>query len=338
MLRDDLMFYIKTTETCNLNCSHCYTSGKNGRKIYFNPTHVSHWVNQFAPNRTAHFEFHGGEPFLAPVKDMWKFYEQTVSVWKDNASYGCTTNLVHKLTDEKLEFMDHVLQKRLGTSWDPKIRFENQKQIDLFEYNVKFLLNRGYEIKLFVSLTQDVIDLQPLKLLEYVKNLGVQEMALERITHDGNATINNVAPRNIDLQNYFVEMHKLNARDWFHNEFLENIYVKFENGFAGAGTFCRDCEQKIFTINADGSVGGCPNSAPSDYYADIFTPAEEVVGCAKRCDVIMSELNRDERCYTCPVYKYCKGDCHQLVWEDDICAAPRFLMKQLEEEYYGNIN
>ena len=61
-------------------------------------------------------------------------------------------------------------------------------------------------------------------------------------------------------------------------------------------------------------------------------------GCAKRCDVIMSELNRDERCYTCPVYKYCKGDCHQLVWEDDICAAPRFLMKQLQEEYYGNIN
>ena len=67
MLRDDLMFYIKTTETCNLNCSHCYTSGKNGRKLYFNPTHVSHWVNQFASNRTAHFEFHGGEPFLAPI-------------------------------------------------------------------------------------------------------------------------------------------------------------------------------------------------------------------------------------------------------------------------------
>jgi len=27
MLLDDLMFYIKTTETCNLNCAHCFTSG-----------------------------------------------------------------------------------------------------------------------------------------------------------------------------------------------------------------------------------------------------------------------------------------------------------------------
>ena len=32
----DLMIYLKTTETCNLNCAHCFTSGVNGRKIYFN--------------------------------------------------------------------------------------------------------------------------------------------------------------------------------------------------------------------------------------------------------------------------------------------------------------
>jgi MoaA/NifB/PqqE/SkfB family radical SAM enzyme len=31
------MFYLKTTETCQLNCKHCFTSGINGKKIYFDP-------------------------------------------------------------------------------------------------------------------------------------------------------------------------------------------------------------------------------------------------------------------------------------------------------------
>ena len=42
-LGNDLMFYIKTTETCNLNCDHCFTNGKNGRKIYFHPESIADW-------------------------------------------------------------------------------------------------------------------------------------------------------------------------------------------------------------------------------------------------------------------------------------------------------
>ena len=80
MIKNDLYFYIKTTETCNLNCDHCFTNGKNGRKIYFDPEKVAEWVNklkEYKPHSTGHFEFHGGEPFLAPIEDMWKFYNLT---------------------------------------------------------------------------------------------------------------------------------------------------------------------------------------------------------------------------------------------------------------------
>ena len=40
MLKNDIMVYVKTTETCNLNCDHCFTSGTRGAKIYFNPDKV----------------------------------------------------------------------------------------------------------------------------------------------------------------------------------------------------------------------------------------------------------------------------------------------------------
>ena len=335
-LGNDLMFYIKTTETCNLNCDHCFTNGKNGRKIYFHPESIADWCNrvkQYQPNATAHFEYHGGEPFLAPIEDMWKFYNLTQEYWPD-ASYGITTNLVHKLTPAKLEFIEKVLNNRIGTSWDPNIRFENQKQIDLFENNIKLLLDRGCTIKLFVSLTRDCVNIEPIKLLEYVKGLGVQEMDIERVTSKGLATKNlTVFPSNIEMQEWFLKMHEQmiehDARHWFHNGFMENVYAKFEKGFTKAGTFCRDCEQKLFTINADGTIAGCPNSAPTDAWGHVMDDVAKSLNAPKRCGIIAEELSRDPRCYDCPVYKYCGGDCHQLAWEGDICPAPKLLMKKL---------
>ena len=164
MIKDDTLIYVKTTETCNLNCDHCFTSGINGAKIYFNPEAVAKWCNELKelrPQMNTHFEYHGGEPFLAPVEDLWKFYELTQEKWNGSATYGITTNLVIKLTDKRLEFLDVVCDKRIGTSWDPTIRFDNEKQRELFESNVKLLLDRGYTIKLFVSLTNDTIEMRP---------------------------------------------------------------------------------------------------------------------------------------------------------------------------------
>jgi len=334
---NDLMFYIKTTETCNLHCDHCYTSGKNGRKIFFDPIKTADWVNQFSQHASfAHFEFHGGEPFLAPLGDMFEFYDRVRGVWK-NHSFGCTSNLVLKLTEERLDFIDQVLGWRIGTSWDPNIRFANPGQKELWESNVRMLKDLGVTIKVFVSLSVDVVQMEPINILKYFKDLGVDELAFERLTSDGNAVKNRaIFPSNLDLQHWYLKLHEQTtehgARDWISNDFLESIYSKFEEGKNNEATFCRDCEQKLFTINADGTVAGCPNTAPKDFYTTIESTFEEVQINTKRCTVIAKETARDPRCFECDVFKYCNGDCHQLDWEDDICAAPKLLMRELRND------
>jgi len=340
------MIYVKTTETCQLNCKHCFTNGINGAKIYFNPHKTADWVKRlhseaFNPSDTMHFEFHGGEPFLAPVSHMRIFYEETKDLWP-NASFGITSNLTFKLKDEHWDFIKGPLGNRMGTSWDPKIRFENEKQEKLWEKNVRSLVDAGVTIKLFISVTKDTVNIEPIELLKWVKDLGVQEMALERLTGNGNALLHpEIFPTNLEQDQWFLKMHEqieeYDARHWFDNEFMETIYNKFETGFLKGGTFCRDCEEKLYTINADGTLSGCPNAAPEEQFGHINDDIKSLINSPKRIKNIACERSRDPRCYECPVFMYCGGDCHQLAWQGDICGAPKSLMKLLKAQKHGNI-
>lgn len=334
------MFYLKTTETCNLNCKHCFTNGTSGAKIYWDYKKVADWLKRFSTtkskNDTAHFEFHGGEPFLVPVEEMKYVYNQCKDLYTD-MTWGATTNLVFKLYPEHIDFIKGPLGNRLGTSWDPKIRFENDKQLSLWLTNLKTLLNEGVTIRLFISVTKDTINIEPIYLLTWIKSLGVQEVSFERLTGNGNALKHpDIFPTNIEMNEWFYQMHiqseLYGARSWFENDFLENIYSKFETGFIGGGTFCRDCEEKIFTLNADGTISGCPNSAPEFNYGNLDYDVQEVINSTLRLENIACERSRNPKCYSCEVFQFCGGDCHQLEWQGDVCGAPKKLMKFLAEK------
>jgi radical SAM protein with 4Fe4S-binding SPASM domain len=333
-------FYLKTTETCNLNCSHCFTSGILGAKIYWKTDKLIDWIRRFHAHNykshdTAHFEFHGGEPFLAPVSQMREVWEECKELW-ENSSWGVTTNLVFKMTQDHIDFIKGPLGNRLGTSWDPKIRFANSKQYRLWHSNVKKLLSEGVTIRLFISVTKDTIAYEPITLLRWIRRLGVHEVSFERLTNNGSArNFPHIFPTNIELDEWFLKMHlqseQAGARDWFENDFLENVYQKFETGFTKCGTFCRDCEEKLFTLNPDGSISGCPNAAPEFQFGNIDDPIPQLMKSPKRIINILEERSRNPNCFTCEVFEYCGGDCHQLEWQGDICGAPKSLMKLLKE-------
>ncbi len=230
------IFYIKTTETCNLNCSHCFTSGINGRKIYFDPIKTGEWVAQFGQvsKEECHLDFHGGEPFLAPLKDLYTFH-RIVKEAIPHASFGATTNLTYKLTSEILEFMDTVLNKRVATSWDEGIRWDNDKQYNLWKNNVSLLIERGYTIKCFISMNTQLCGKSPIEVLLMLRNLGIHEVAFERLTHDGSANRNpDIFPTNKVIDDWIYELHlasiELGTHEWIENVLLDSIYNKFEKG------------------------------------------------------------------------------------------------------------
>ena len=187
---------------------------------------------------------------------------------------------------------------------------------------------------MFISLTKDTLEKDPIVLLRWCRRLGVQEVSLERLTNNGNAReASEIFPSNKELDAYFLKMHqqseKYGARDWFENDFLENVYAKFEKTLTTCGTFCRDCETKLFTINGDGTISGCPNSAPEFQFGTLDDSIKTLINSPRRIRTIIEEKMRNPNCLSCPVAKYCGGDCHQLGWEGDVCGAPKSLMMEL---------
>lgn len=340
------IIYLKTTETCNLNCKHCFTNGISGRKIYWDRNKTVDWLTRFSEETisfedTIHCEFHGGEPFLvntAEIRDVCKRVRAVIP----QATFGVTSNCVFKLKDEHKDLIRDYFDGRIATSWDPTVRFANKSQMELWDRNVKEL-KKEFVVKLNISLTKDTLKIPPFMLLSWIKDYKFKEVAFERLTHDGNANIHpDIFPTNKQLDAWFLELHKESEehgfRDVFVNEFFESIYTKFESGFNGSGTFCRDCEEKIFTVNADGTIAGCPNSAPTESFGNINQSITELINNPIRVNNIACERSRNPKCYDCEVFSFCGGDCHQLSWQGETCGAPKSLMIELKNrKSNGNI-
>lgn len=340
IIADSINIYLKTTETCNLNCDHCFTSGSKGKKIFFNVDNTWNFLDRlFAYQKYRHKKviFHGGEPMLAPVEDIRKIHSLIKNKYPET-EFSLQTNLVYKMTEERQRLIDDLfLEKGMGSSWDHKMRFGNYQQQLLWEDNIRSLLKRGHYISVMVSLNKDLIqDFEPVDIIQYFIDLGVQHVLFERITSNGNALLNpQIQPQNKDLDNWILKMYEQTMEyklyEKIHNMFLEEIAQTYVNRIH-AGNRCRSCEKSLVTINADGTLSGCPNSAPSEYWGNINWTIEDNLSSKKRLTVMACEMKRNENCLTCPVNSICNGDCHRLPWQGDICAAPKSLMKKMKQE------
>lgn len=335
IISDYIQVYLKTTETCNLNCDHCFTNGRNGAKIFFDPTKsISFLTNLFSKVKGGRILFHGGEPMLAPLKDMQKVIDH----FSDNKriEFGLQTNLVYKLTDERRAFINKNFPN-FGTSWDHNIRFENFQQQLLWEQNVRSLINDGHYITVMVSLSRTLLETYSAKdLCYYFADLGIQHVLFERITSNGNAVLNpEIQPENKALDAWLLQMYEDTIQyelyNVIHNMFLDEIatsYVEREH----VANRCRNCEQSLFTINADGTIAGCPNSAPTEAWGNINLSIEDNLKSSRRLKTMCCEMTRNPNCLKCPVSMICNGDCHRLPWQDDVCAAPKSLMIKMKQE------
>lgn len=344
LLAKNLQVYIKTTDTCNLNCKHCFTSGSNGKNVFFSPKNTIHFLNKLIEEQqveSMHLLYHGGEPMLAPLSDLQLFHKKALELPLKKITFGIQTNLVYNLSTEKLLFLNSALCSGIGTSWDADIRFGSlshktkENQLALWEKNVRTLVGNGHKISLMVCLSNYLIkNFSPEEVINYAIDLGIEYIQFERITADGNAeNTKNLCPPNKKIDEWIFEMYKatiqnqsyLKIKNMFLNEIATSVLKTTH-----IGNRCRNCEQHIITINANGSMAGCPNSATNSTWGTTEQKVSNFLKNPNRIQAICSEKERNPICGNCTVKHICNGDCYKLKWDKEVCPAPISVLREME--------
>lgn len=319
--------YIKTTEACNLRCKHCYIGDNRNKINFFNEDKVIDWLKRYKDvyKEDLYISFHGGEPFIAPINKVLKICKAF-----SNEKLDATSNLLILNKDItnliKTYFRDDNNEPFVKTSWDWKIRFNNSQELEWIN-NVKKLLSENIKVKVNICLTKSLIeDWEPINLITYLSNIGIKEIHFERLSYN-----------TIEDKNLIPDYDKQD--EWMLKFYLSNTKLKVDNfeelKYAAGHIFIdcrkRQCMNNVITINANGTIGACPNTSIKYWYTTVNNEIE-TIPCYKHCELIKKEQDKNPQCYYCELYTMCNGDCCQLSWINNKCPAFKKLMKQIKND------
>lgn len=310
--------YIKLTNACNLKCKHCYN------EILHNHSNMSKNILEKViiylkslntNNEEIDIHLHGGEPFMYDISNIQYLLYKTKNL---NFKWTITTNLIYEITKEHLDIFKQMLpfdnNPFILTSWDYKIRFKDDQQ-ELWENNVRLLKENNINVQPIICLTNILIkEKEPEEIFKYFTDKDIYNFNFERITNTGRALDNNLRPYNIDLQNWLLKAYKLYEKN---NKLKIPLFEGIKQSINGIFLGCRNrsCMNDVITINPDGTIAGCPNTCDKKYgnLDKIDTKIKE--------NLINLEKQRSINCLTCKFFKYCNGDCFQLIFDETGCPG-----------------
>lgn len=340
--------YIKTTESCQLHCRHCYIGDNRNKKQFFDEDATIEWLkNNIDLTQKIRVSFHGGEPFLCPlpkIEKVCKFLRQY-----PNITIDATTNLVYdfdKLDDiiafVKEYFIDDDGKPFIKTSFDEgDIRFPHSGCLEwrLFDDNGEYIgetfvddsiyttihwtgavtkvVKSGIKTEIITCLTKPLIEkFTPDNFIGFMELLSPY-FTFERLTENTTAD-KSLIPKYEDVDNWLYQCYQdykkyPNMHCWTFDD------MRFAADRIFYGCRNRTCMKNVITINPDGTLGGCPNSAVYQTFGSIYGDYD----IDKRNKLIQSEHKLNPKCLYCDLFKYCNGDCCQLSWQGDVCPSPK---------------
>ena len=303
--------YIKVTETCNLACDHCYNPYLAKEVDYSSVQSFLQRLQDILP--TNYFILHGGEPMLASMQNILFLIQKfPKAIWR------ISTNLCYPLTQERILVLDKMQEIRV--SFDVKIRYKTIRNLLLWKRNIITLSKRNAPLFLNICLTKYLLKHHPRQLLKMMRRFNIKQFSLERITQKGNALAHmDIIPSYIDVNRWLCLLYtELKQYPEIQCIDIESIRSSIANDRHSC--YGKECCCQALTINADGTIGNCPNNARENIIGNTESDVKDIL------KAIVSKKHMPRRaCLTCEYYKYCRGFCEQMEWQDTICPYPKQL-------------
>lgn len=298
---------IKLTNNCQLHCRHCYNTGYNNTNTMSDCIfdQVLVFLSQLSNKQDYRIILHGGEPFLYDHDKIGRLIDCCNQL--QFAAVSACTNLVYKIDDKMLNLLSKLYDRRLTstgpvieTSWDYNIRFDNRKQLDLWESNVRSLISRNIIPEVSITLTNQLVDqLTPVEIYQYINNLGIRYIQFERLLVCGRASIN-LVPETTKLAKWLAI-----AADQKPQNVSVRFFDEISDGLQGNchGCIGRHCYDNQFTIDVDGTIYGCP--------VDYIHKRGSVFDGIRPNNQQFNMINCvPSQCINCRYANVCKGDCY----------------------------
>ena len=328
--RDFNVVYLRVVRGCNLNCTHCFTLGNRDAFRLADLGEIELFLTTLRERldtRQNVFYIHGGEPFLAP-----KAYLAQVNALIRRIFAGRRfdiipqTNLMYPVDAAFADFLKREYAGQIGVSWDPGIRFETGSPRlgeELFFRNFRFLADAGIEMAVAITVQRHLLKTDP---LEVVRRLdGAKSVDFEFLTFFDEKT-RDLRVSNVEWSRYFasiVRHYAENRTSWalpqvdlFTKSFVENKIYQCK---------CNCCRHRTFTMNADATVGLCPDET---YIRPLSTVREMAANwpafAAKALGDHVEQLATPLQplCTGCEFFDVCGGNCEAHLFNENEAECP----------------
>ena len=323
-LKDRLTIYIKPTEQCNLSCVHCYNKHKDNTSV-IDIERLRKFVGSMADYLYKNKKFpeldivfHGGEPSLVKVEMLEEIYKIIASRFAHTRTkFSIQTNLT-RLSTELIEFVKNRLGGDIGTSYSPFLRFVGQPETEsLWYHNLEVCRQNNLKVYVVISLSKKYIEsTDPSELIDILRSNEISGFHFEPITKNGSASENwsEIAADPKAYTEWKADFAKKFIESGAYKEVQESEIVRkaktfLDGQFVGCG--CRDCMLTVMTINADGTIGICPNVSKDAVICNLDDPFERFIESSARSAYITSERKRRHECLNCEYFQQCNGGCMQ---------------------------
>lgn len=321
-----MVLYLKMTDECNISCTHCYNETKcNPVPLNDMISFVDRWDEAYPDT---FYVFHGGEPFIRDIEDL-------IELSKHMKTFRITSNMTIPLSPRHIEFLKSC--RVITTSFDIGIRFGNMRNLNRWIHNMKRFNQLDIPIQMTICLTDHMMKISPEKFVRFMSRLPVATVNFEYITYTGKwCQIKNIIPKHADVDQWllklyqYMESHHISREQFMVLNHYQLVALYYRNY---AQTRCLDCCKRMFTMNPDGTISGCPDTAGRISIGNIYQPMDEIQSSiANYVNSKEVALPRKE-CMSCSYFTYCNGGCRSIPFDETGCSFPKETFKYINRSH-----
>jgi len=325
------MIFVKTTEDCNLKCEHCYL-GMEKPKDEFDPSKTARWLKEYQEETDSEIQLciHGGEPLMVEVDNINylinRLKEQDVEV-----KLSIATNLVYNLTPKKIELLKRI--GNVATSWDAQDirRFAYSSEHYTWYQNMQTMTNY-VDMTIITSMSQGLINISPERYANKLIDWNTKFVILERLMGTANMP-QSIVPKNWDVDSWCLELFDLTIEKEYYNIFSNVIFdsmIAAELYGGRPSTYSRDCNSQVLTLNANGTISGCPSNS-FEVYGRMDNSIKDLFKSKMRVKFALHESRFNEVCFKCDQFDFCGGGCILTDWQGNHCNNLSRTMRKIRK-------